>query len=223
MQPELDHLFVWTSVGAPEADRLVRFGLTEGAPNTHPGQGTACRRFFFRNAYLELLWVQEAAEAQSEIVRSLHLWERWTHRATGACPFGFLFRPTAQSSLGLPCFTWEYRAPYLPESLSIQVARNANNPSEPMLCHLPFARRPDRQAADMRQPLEHAAGFSEISRWELTLPSPTESSPELKAAGDAGLVPLRNGPEYLVELGFDGEKKARHADLRPVLPLILRW
>ena len=29
---ELDHIFVWTEVGGPEADRLIRFGLTEGTP-----------------------------------------------------------------------------------------------------------------------------------------------------------------------------------------------
>ena len=50
---EIDHLFIWTDLGGKEADRLVTFGLTEGAPNTHSGQGTACRRFFFRNAYLD--------------------------------------------------------------------------------------------------------------------------------------------------------------------------
>jgi hypothetical protein len=33
--------------------------LTEGTPNIHPGQGTANRRFFFRNAMLELLWVND--------------------------------------------------------------------------------------------------------------------------------------------------------------------
>jgi hypothetical protein len=42
------------SKGAPEAEALLRVGLREGAGNTHPGQGTACRRFFFENAYLEL-------------------------------------------------------------------------------------------------------------------------------------------------------------------------
>jgi hypothetical protein len=43
---EFDHLFVWVSPGGPKADHLVATGLAEGEPNTHPGQGTACRRFF---------------------------------------------------------------------------------------------------------------------------------------------------------------------------------
>src|SRR5262245_28310620 len=78
MTLEVDHVFICTSPFAPEADRLVQFGLTEGMPNQHPGQGTACRRFFFRNAYLELVWVENAAEARSSLVRRTGLWERWS-------------------------------------------------------------------------------------------------------------------------------------------------
>jgi len=46
----IDHVFVMCSPGAPEAAALIRAGLTEGSANTHPGQGTANRRFFFRDA-----------------------------------------------------------------------------------------------------------------------------------------------------------------------------
>jgi len=34
MTVEFDHMFICTEVGAPEADRLVAFSLTEGTPNT---------------------------------------------------------------------------------------------------------------------------------------------------------------------------------------------
>jgi hypothetical protein len=50
MAVEFDHLFVCVSVGAIEAACVAAVGLREGAPNQHPGQGTACRRFFFHNA-----------------------------------------------------------------------------------------------------------------------------------------------------------------------------
>jgi hypothetical protein len=53
------------STGAPEAEALRGFGLTEGTSNVHPGQGTTNQRFIFRNSMLELLWVHEAAEAQA--------------------------------------------------------------------------------------------------------------------------------------------------------------
>jgi len=60
---ELDHLFVCTAPGAPQAEDLVQFGLLEGPPNQHPGQGTANRRFSFKNAMIELLWVSDAEES----------------------------------------------------------------------------------------------------------------------------------------------------------------
>lgn len=77
---ELDHVFICTDPGAPEAEELVRFGLREGPPNRHPGQGTANRRFGFANAMIELFWVNDAREAQSECTRRTLLWERWSGR-----------------------------------------------------------------------------------------------------------------------------------------------
>ena len=62
----MDHLFVCTAPGAPEAEELIQFGLHEGPSNQHPGQGTACRRFAFANAMIELFWVSDEAEAQSQ-------------------------------------------------------------------------------------------------------------------------------------------------------------
>src|SRR5262249_12960659 len=38
---ELDHVLIWVGPGAPEAEGLIAFGLTEGTPNVHTGQGTA--------------------------------------------------------------------------------------------------------------------------------------------------------------------------------------
>jgi hypothetical protein len=45
----------------------------------------------------------------------------------------------------------------------------------------------------------------------------------MTAVMDAGLARLRAGPEYLVELGFDGEAQGQLADFRPLLPLLFRW
>jgi len=63
MALELHHLFILTGAGAPQADFLSDLGLIEGARNSHPGQGTANRRFFFSNTMLELLYLRDAEEA----------------------------------------------------------------------------------------------------------------------------------------------------------------
>jgi hypothetical protein len=217
---ELDHLFVWTSVGAPEAERLIAFGLTEGSPNVHAGQGTANRRFFFHNAMLELLWVQNAREAQSEAIRPTHVWERWSRRTTGGCPFGFCFRSTG--SVQKPPFpTWEYRPPYLPEPHAMLIGANAEIVAEPFLVYIPGGRRPDAVPPPQRQPLDHPAGVREITRLQLASPQSRPRSPAFRATVDSGVLRLVAGADYLLKLGFDGEIMGRTTDFRPALPLVL--
>ncbi len=218
MASEFDHVFICVSVGGEEASALAAFGLTEGMPNVHPGQGTACRRFFFANSYLELLWVSNAGDAQSETIQPTHLWERWTGRASGVCPLGLGFRPKIQHDGGAPFSSWEYRPPYLPSPLCLHVATNANVLTEPMLFYLPLGLRSAK-----RPVLSHRTGLREVTRVELASPHTERTSPEMAAVTGAGLVQLRAGPEYLVELGFDGESQGHHADFRPLLPLVFRW
>ena len=43
MKLKLDHFFIMTAFGAPAGNKLLDIGLVEGAPNDHPGQGTANR------------------------------------------------------------------------------------------------------------------------------------------------------------------------------------
>ncbi len=223
MPTEFDHIFICTSHNANEADGLTAMGLAESAPNTHPGQGTACRRFFFRNGYLELLWVRDAAGAQSALNQRTYLWERCTDRNNGACPFGFGFRPVAQEDCKPPFPAWAYRPPYLTAPLSIDMGTNADLLTEPLLFYLSFAKRPDSYPCSRRQPMDHTAGLREITRLELVSPHANHVSRELKAVVDARLLRLRSGTEYLVEFGFDGEHQGQKWDFRPGLPLIFCW
>jgi hypothetical protein len=223
MSIELDHIFVCASHGGDEASRLVQFGLSEGTPNLHPGQGTACRRFFFCNAYLELLWVTDPAETQSLSVRPTHLWERWIGRGNGTCPFGLVFRPATEEPGCVPFQTWEYHPPYLPQSLSLHVGTNADVLTEPLLFYLPLTRRPDSNSATRKQVLEHAAGLRELTRVELVNPEAEPVSPAFEVLLSTGVVSRRKGTGQLVELGFDGESKGRFADFRPGLPVVFRW
>jgi hypothetical protein len=219
---EPDHLFICTSVEAPEATTLAALGLIEGAPNKHPGQGTACRRFVFRNFYVELLWVNDSSEATSPATRRTRLWERWSGRSSGACPFGFCFRPTADGHRGPPFASWDYHPAYLPDPLCLHIGTNIDVLNEPMLCGLTFARRPDSYSGAKRQSIDHLLGLREVTRVELVTP-PMDDSPELAAVIKANLVRFRTGTQYHVELGFDGERQGKIADCRPALPLVLRW
>jgi hypothetical protein len=228
---EFDHLFICTDIGAPEADRLVSLGLVEGRSNTHPGQGTANRCFFFNNAMLEFLWVCAPEEAKSELIRPTHLWERWANRQNGACPFGVCLRSTTNDGDSVAFPNWAYRPPYLPEPLSIAVGTNSGVLTEPMLFQTPFGKRPDRFSTETAQPLNHPIGWQEITRVELVIAATARPSPALQAAirqsrryaNDTDRVRLRAGREYCVELGFDREIQGNRVDFRPELPLVVNW
>ena len=215
----LDHVFVCCAEGAPEAERLIHLGLTEGAPNTHPGQGTACRRFFFRNAYLELLWVADAAEAQREPARATRLFERWAGRRSGGSPFGIVFRPASPSAPGRPPFpTWPYRPSYLPPGLAIELATGTSL-AEPELFYIPLHRSP----ALSREPTAHRVALSDVTRATVTLPAAVSPSPAARAVAATGLLSFTSGDAHHLQLTFDAAASNRSADLRPALPLSLRW
>jgi hypothetical protein len=202
----IDHVFVCTNRGAPEAQALIDLGLTEGPPNTHPGQGTANRRFFFRSAYLELLWVSDEDEARAAPAQTTLLWERWSGRHDRTvCPFGFVIGPADRRDLLAPFSAREYRPQYLASPLAMQIASAGLH--EPMWVYAPFAQATQRDITTSIGIATPAAG----------------RSPVTQAMAGLNLVALSFGSEYLLEVEFDGGASGRQADVRPDLPLVLRW
>lgn len=217
---ELDHLFLFTHAPEQVIGALHLFGFTEGTPNTHPGQGTSCRRFFFRNAYLEVLSVTSEEEIKSAAIAPTKLWERSQYLQTGYCPFGLCFR----SDTIIFDEGWHYRPPFLPEGLYINVASNTGYPSEPMLFELPFSNTaPENYAPGRQQPLEHESGFSAITKVKLILPSNNELSSALQKVIQRSPVVITEGISYMMELEFDSGKMGRTHDFSPLVPLTIRW
>lgn len=215
MRIELDHLFVCSARGAPEADELVRFGLLEGSPNQHPGQGTANRRFAFANAMLEFLWVSDAGEAQSEKTRRTLLWERWSGREAGASPFGICVRPAGLEHREPPFPAWEYRPAYLPHPLEMHIAETGVE--EPMWVYLNFLRRADRE----RHFVDHPVGVREITGLFLTTPTPLRSTASQRIIENK-ILSSRDGLVPVLEIEFDHNQRDQVVDFRPRLPLVFR-
>ena len=217
MNAELDHVFICCSVGGPEADALRRTGLKEGSPNTHPGQGTACRRFFFSNAYLELVWVSDEAEARSPAVAPTRLWERWSRRGGEACPYALVLRPAAGAAATPPFASWPYRPQYLPDGLAIDVA--LDTPLEgPAFFYLGFQRGSGRAA---EQPIHHELPCGALTGVTVYRPA-AGHSPIATGVEEAGIASFQDADQYLLELRFDDAKRGT-SDLRPDLPLVLKW
>jgi hypothetical protein len=218
MPVTVDHVFICTAVGAPSAGRLRQFGLTEGSPNHHPGQGTACRRFFFRNAMLELIWLEDAAAVRSPQTSPTKLFERFTAAGPGASPFGIILRPASGPPEPCPFPAWEYRPPTMPD-LSLHIAAAALE--EPMWCYMEAGRAPALAPPERRQPLDHPAGIQQVTRVHLVCP-PLPAACVTQAMADLKVISLENGPDHILELEFDGGHGGRQIDFRPDLPLVFR-
>ncbi|SFU52855.1 VOC family protein [Pseudoduganella namucuonensis] len=217
---KVDHVFIRAGVGAPEADLLRVFGLSEGTGNRHPGQGTANRRFFFRNAFIELLWIADEREIVSESTRPTGLHERLSG-TRGVSPFGICFRPSG-SETPAPFPAWAYRPAYLPAGMSIDIGRDVP-PSEPMWFFLSNGAPPVEAPPERRQALEHAAGLREITSLTVTMPGAEGGSAAALAAVESGAVSIREGGRHLIEIGFDHEVRGLAHDFRPALPLLFRY
>jgi len=215
MQIELDHLFVCTTPGAPEAEKLVQFGLHEGPPNQHPGQGTACRRFSFVNAMIELLWVSDPNEVQSDSTKRTLLWERWSSRQGNTCPFGICVRPVNPQDTGSPFPAWKYRPGYLPDPLCMQIGEAGIE--EPMWVHLSFMQRAQREGWFTKHPI----GVREITGLALTTPTPLRSNAAERIV-KSGILTTRTVATFLLEIEFDDHRRKQHFDFRPHLPVIFQ-
>jgi hypothetical protein len=215
MRIELDHLFVCTAPGAPEAEKLVQFGLHEGPPNQHPGQGTVNRRFSFANAMIELVWVSDARVAQSQNTRRTLLWERWSARETNASPFGICLRPIDPQDTEPPFTAWEYRPAYLADPLFMHIGEAGIE--EPMWVYLSFMRRVHRE----QWFIEHRIGIREITGLTLTTPVPLRSNASQKIV-ESGILATRTGATSLLEIEFDGNRRKQHVDFRPHLPFVFQ-
>lgn len=218
---ELDHVLIWVSPEAPEAERLIAFGLTEGTSNVHTGQGTANRRFFFQNAMLELIWVHDETAAKASPGARLGIHERWRHRQAGASPFGLCLRRRTEAATS-PFDTWPYRPAYLPAGVAIDVAVTSLATWEPLIFLAPIG-RPDAALRFAGQPLVHASGFRQISGVRIGVRGAEPHSATLRAVEATGVATFPKEAEPRLDLSFDGERQGGSADFRPHLPLVFRW
>ncbi len=218
---EFDHCFICVPPGAREAELLMEFGLREGTANRHSGQGTANRRFFFNNAYLELLYEVDASELQDSLTAPTRLSERLAADSDRISPFGFGFRPAGDETGHAPFPSWTYRSHYLPAQQRIDVGTAPV--AEPMWFFLSFGIRPDQSPAGAQQPLQHPCGFQEISTVTVTVAHSQTWSRPAQCVGSTAGIELVAGSRPLLQIGFDRQRAGRCHDFRPALPLVFRW
>ncbi|MBX2823119.1 MAG: VOC family protein [Gammaproteobacteria bacterium] len=231
-----DHLFIGTHKIEEALAAVCECGFVPGSSNRHPGQGTANRRFFFRNLMLELLYVEDAAEAAHPRNHLLRLPQRCAaHAGAGSVagagagaapappisPLGVCFRPV-DSARQEPLFeAHRYTPGYLPPELHINVA-SEDCPADPLWFHLPFATDDMVFGKQEVEPLEHGTGVSRVTSIEVQIAS-SELSVTARIADSVPGLHVCCGDEPLLTLEFDQRQNAQQRDFRPLLPLIMAW
>lgn len=214
MNLKLDHVFILVKPEAQVADRLLEHGFREGPRNTHPGQGTANRRFYFANGMLEFIWVQDADEARTGPGQNLHFAERAEDPT--ASPFGVIFVPGKNNvSPNMPFPGWHYQPAYFPPPKGFHVGVNSHNIAEPLCFYFPF----HDPGVPRPQPQRNPQAMTEIV---ICTPS-TDTEGVLELASQCDRLSMRSGQEHLMEITLDDHGLGRTEDYRPAMPLILRW
>jgi hypothetical protein len=190
----LDHVFVLVDDPERTIARLRAEGLTETYRRVHVGQGTANACFCFDDAFLEILWVTDAAECASPPIARTRLLERSRSTTLGTCPIGIAWRDEAGAAspvgaqIDVP--VWQYAPPYLPPGVAIPVAVESDDPNGPMLFRSPGAAAPAAWPEARRGTLQRAAGLGAIERVIVRTPKHATPGPVLRAIAPALSVTL---------------------------------
>ena len=88
---------------------------------------------------------------------------------------------------------------------------------EPLVFLLPWLSGPSWSFA------EHPNGAQQVSGLEIVLANGGPESETLAALSEASVASFHSGSEYFMDLELDGGRLGKTLDLRPELPLRLRW
>jgi hypothetical protein len=222
---ELDHVWIIVSQNAPERAALERAGFQIAKDvNHHEGTGTSSITVEFENAYLELMWpdpnvpVAPSMERAAEKYRNRMLW-----RTSGWCPIGVGLRRNQPSNVSLPFQTWTWTADWMPKGSVMEMLTPRDDTRSPALFIEPRALTNTAEQINRAALYHHSIGVHRISAIRLMPPKTYQPIAGLTYLEKQNLLTIGHGDEWTLEVTFDGGKRARSQDLRPDLPLVIRY
>jgi len=207
---DVDHIFIFVN-SKEEAEALVDFGLSEGSGNVHKGIGTANRRFFFNNFYLEILWVENESEAKS--AEEIGIWERYKHKESGYSRFGVCFTNTKNTDyIFEKAIVWKPMFLQNDEHVDILTSKNL-----PWVFRFP----PNRQKNLKDEPRKHKAGLKQLNKVVMSIDT-IDFSDELNAIKSNTIVEFKKAERNALVLEFDNAKSGKIQTFEN-LDLVIRY
>lgn len=228
---EIDHLMIHVAPGAPERAALTQAGFTIAPDlNEHEGQGSASITVELANGFLELAWRDTSVSVTAGLEAVARRFERmgkW--RSSGWAPFGIGLRRSAGTPDSLPFPTRTVRAPWMAPDASLDLISSADTlgprfwvVSRSMAANGVPESESERRRLAQKATFVHANGAKSITAVRVTVPDRSRTPSEDLVAMYSPVVFAR-GPEWLLEITFDGGRKGVTRDLRPRLPLVAHF
>lgn len=214
---EIDHIFIFTDNPHAAAEELLALGLSEGSSRVHPGQGTANRKFYFENFFLEILWVQNEAEITSPALLPIKLWQRTRYLDFQASPYGLCLLNTPDTAATFTAAI-AYQPAYFPAGLVIDVLPQEQNLSLPWTFRLPF--RGDKTTP--AEPMHHRLGLQRLTQAIFGLQHHDGADAFLQQVANQPQIRFASAPENALTLIFDENRQGETKRLES-LNLTIRY
>ena len=238
---ELDHFFIWVENPETVKESLTKIGfniLADSISTIHEGQGTAGKYFFFWNCYLELLYVYDKQEIETnkKLNDSLGLFFKPDLISKGASPFGIGLYMKNYQPERIPFRTFKYHQKWMgSDEMNLFVSKTSFElPKEPEV----FIVFPEIQTWNFSSIDEIDDKFSEETHFkrdlfnhpnnakkvtkiviETTIEEPFSET--MKIVNGIQHIEIKKGRENLMKIYFDNQRQGKSFDLRPKLPLIV--
>ena len=194
----INHIFIFCDNHDDVAQELIDFGFTEGTSRIHPNQGTRNRKFYFKNFYLEILWVHNEDEVMNKITAPTKLYERSKYAANGYSPLGLCLNyDTKDDALFQNALI--YKPTYLPEDMYIEVLHNDDAPSLPWT----FRWKVDNNIGKNSELIVHDNGINTLTKVVFSLTKKQEVEAYTKYFKNSGTVCFENSQKTSLTLYFD--------------------
>ncbi len=226
----LDHGWIAVREDGPERSMLEAAGF-RFAPtvNEHEGQGTASATIEFENGYFELIWADDDVPAAgTAAIARQRFASRADWRRTGDAPFGIGFRRTAATPTPFPFETWSVASAWMGEGRSMEILSPRGSPTVTLFIASQGVDEAANRAAiaaggAAAEPFLHSNGARRITGLRVTAPTRSALPPAASFVNLSGAAELRVGGEWLMELELDHGAQNQELDLRPRLPLLIRF
>lgn len=207
---KIHHIFIFTDDKGKVADELIDFGLTEGSNRIHAEQGTANRKFYFNNFYLEILWVYNEAEIKSEQTMPKGLWQRAEFRTNNSSPFG-LCLVNSDGTENLFKYSYKYQPDYFPKGNVIEIIKNENQTDLPWTFRLPFK----GQVKHENEQKNHKNGLTVLTKAIFEYQTNTENKFLENFKNEKDIQFIQTSRNWLT-LIFDNGKQSKKKDFEKI-------